>query len=113
MRKTWRQLKNETMTAAEQRKARKLAAGDLAVIEMTRLRESRKVTQEQLAGKLRVTQAAVSRLERRTDMHLSTLREFVRALGGEVEIRAVFHDGTVKLKHLGVPQARRESRRRH
>jgi ribosome-binding protein aMBF1 (putative translation factor) len=47
-------------------------------------RETLKVTQEELADKLRVTQVAVSRLERRSDMHLSTLRQFVRALGGEL-----------------------------
>jgi DNA-binding XRE family transcriptional regulator len=112
MRKTWRQLKNETMTAAEQRNARKLAARDLAVIEMNHLRESRKITQQQLAGKLKVTQAAISRLERRADMHLSTLREFVRALGGEVEIRAIFQDGTVKLTHVGSAPSQRRSRRK-
>ncbi|HXL23289.1 MAG TPA: XRE family transcriptional regulator [Candidatus Dormibacteraeota bacterium] len=100
------------MTTAEQRKAAKLAAGDLAAIEMNQLRESRKVTQHQLAGKLKVTQAAVSRLERRADMHLSTLREFVRALGGQVEIRAVFRDGSVQLKHVGGAPSRGRSRRK-
>jgi predicted transcriptional regulator len=65
------------------------------------LRETLKVTQEELADKLRVTQVAVSRLERRSDMHLSTLRQFVRALGGELEIRAVFAGRSVKLTHIG------------
>jgi Helix-turn-helix domain len=44
------------------------------------------VTQEELAGKLGVQQAAVSRLERRDDMTLSSLRRFVAALGADLEI---------------------------
>jgi hypothetical protein len=44
------------------------------------------VTQEELAGKLGVQQAAVSRLERRDDITLSSLRRFVVALGGDLEI---------------------------
>jgi DNA-binding XRE family transcriptional regulator len=101
MRKPWRQLKNETMTAEDLKKARKLTERDLAGIEMNRLRQKLEVTQEQLANKLHVTQTAVSRLERRPDMLLSTLREFIEALGGEIEIRAVFGNRVLKITHLG------------
>jgi len=68
---------------------------------MNRLRQMMKDSQEELASTLRVTQTAVSRLERRPDMLLSTLREFIRALGGEVEIRAVFGNRVLKITHLG------------
>jgi predicted transcriptional regulator len=101
MRTKWSDLKNETMSPVAQRKACELAERDLAEIEMRVLRETLKVTQEELADKLKVTQVAVSRLERRSDMHLSTLRQFVRALGGELEIRAVFAGRSVKLTHIG------------
>lgn len=111
MRKTWPQLKNETMTREDQRKARRLTDRDLAGIEMNQLRQTMKVTQEQLADKLQVTQTAVSRMERRPDMLLSTLREFVRALGGEVEIRAVFGNRVLKLTHLGAAQTKVRARR--
>jgi DNA-binding XRE family transcriptional regulator len=48
------------------------------------------VTQVELARRLGVSQGNVSELERRDDVYLSTLREYVEALGGELEISAVF-----------------------
>jgi len=51
-------------------------------------REARKRSQEEIARKLHIQQAAVSKLERRTDMYLSTLRRFSEAMRGELEIIA-------------------------
>jgi DNA-binding XRE family transcriptional regulator len=48
------------------------------------------ITQVELAKRLGVSQGNVSELERRDDVYLSTLREYVEALGGELEISAVF-----------------------
>ena len=45
-----------------------------------------------------MSQAAVSQLERRTDMYLSTLENFVEAMGGKLEMYAVFPDGKVELR---------------
>lgn len=64
------------------------------------LREARLLTQEQLAEQLNVRQPAVARMERRTDMYLSTLRGVIRAMGGELDIRAVFPDGTVRINQF-------------
>jgi len=61
------------------------------------LREARRLTQQQLARTLDMTQAAVSQVEKRTDMYLSTLENFVEAMGGHLEMYAVFPDGAVKL----------------
>lgn len=69
-------------------------------IRLDRLREARQITQQQLAQKLGVTQANVSRLESRDDMHLSTLRDFVQAMGGQLEIYATFPDGRFTLQEL-------------
>lgn len=115
MRTTWRALKNKTMTTVEQRKARKLADQELADIEMNLLRETMKMTQTELAQKLKVTQAAVSRLEGRSDWRLSTLKDFVKALGGEVEVLARFANRTVRLTHSSTRKAGRirASRRAH
>lgn len=66
-----------------------------------RLRKALQFTQEQVAAELGLGQAAVSRLERRSDMLLSTLRRFVGALGGELEIRAKFPNGEVVVEDLG------------
>ncbi|MEZ4734561.1 MAG: XRE family transcriptional regulator [Caldilineaceae bacterium] len=62
--------------------------------EMTlrQLRKARKHSQELVSEILHVSQAAVAKLERRTDMYVSTLRSFIRAMGGELEIVARFPD---------------------
>ena len=59
------------------------------------LRDARQLTQVQLAQVLNVSQGAVSKVERRTDMYISTLRSYVRAIGGDLQIRAVFPEGDV------------------
>src|SRR5579862_2507936 len=61
------------------------------------LRESRSMSQAELAAQLSVGQSSISKLERRADVHLSTLRHFVAALGGILELRARFPDRIVNL----------------
>ncbi len=91
----------EKMPRASQRRARAMAEKELAEMELDELRKLFRLTQEQLAEKLKITQVAVSRLERRRDMHVSTLRRMIAAMGGELEIRVRFRGRTVKLSHLG------------
>lgn len=67
---------------------------------LSELREARDLTQEHLAKVLRVKQAAVSKLERRTDMYLSTLEGVVKAMGGQLEILARFPDGIVRIRRF-------------
>ncbi len=68
---------------------------------LNELREALELTQEQLAELMKVSQVAISRMERRPDMYVSTLRRVIEAMGGELEIRAVLPKRTVKLQHLG------------
>jgi DNA-directed RNA polymerase specialized sigma subunit len=56
------------------------------------LRVARERSQEQIAERLGVQQAAVSKIERRTDMYISSLRKFLQAMGGELDIIARFPD---------------------
>lgn len=56
------------------------------------IRKHKKVTQEDMAKLLGIKQENVSRMERREDMHLSTLKEYIEALGGEMKISAIFPD---------------------
>jgi DNA-binding XRE family transcriptional regulator len=72
----------------------------LAEIELSELREKRKVTQTQLAGRLKKTQATISQIEGRNDWLVSTLNEYVQALGGELDVRAIFPDKTIRLTHF-------------
>lgn len=67
----------------------------LAELPLHQLRQVRDLTQQQLAQDLDITQPEVSRLEHRTDLYLSTLRRYIEALGGGLEILARFPDGTV------------------
>jgi len=62
---------------------------------LAELRNSRNITQIQLAEQLGITQGNVSRLEGRSEVYLSTLRSYVEALGGHLEIAAVFDDDRV------------------
>jgi len=67
---------------------------------LSRLRAARHLTQEHLAGILHKDQSAISQMERRSDMYVRTLADFVKALGGELEIRANFPDGSVRISGL-------------
>jgi hypothetical protein len=60
---------------------------------LLQLRKAREMTQVKLAEELHVGQGDISRLERRTDMYVSTLASYLHAVGAELEIRAVFPDG--------------------
>ena len=66
-----------------------------AAMPLDALRDAKQLTQVQIAQLLKISQGAVSKVERRTDMFVSTLRNYVRAIGGDLEIRAVFPDGDV------------------
>lgn len=87
---------------SSERRARSEAKAKRMIEEMAldELREARELTQEQLARALKIKQAAVSKMERRTDMYLSTLQGVIRAMGGELEIRAIFPDGTVRINQF-------------
>ena len=61
------------------------------------LRQDREVSQVQLAELMGIRQASVSKIENQSDMRISTLRKYIEALGGELEIRVRFDDHDVSL----------------
>jgi predicted XRE-type DNA-binding protein len=73
---------------------------ELALMPLHQIRNARQMTQTRLAELLEMDQGNISKLEQRTDMYLSTLRSYVEAMGGALEIRAVFPDGDVKIDLL-------------
>ena len=77
-----------------QRKKVEARAAELVAEEMTlrELRHARKLTQVRMAKKLGITQDSVSRLEKRSDLLLSTLRKTVEAMGGNLSLVAEFPD---------------------
>ena len=64
---------------------------------LSELREAQQLTQAELAKRLNIGQDAVSKLEHRADMYLSTLSDFIRAAGGTLELTARFPSGDVHL----------------
>ena len=64
------------------------------------LRGALNLTQEHLAELLHVNQAAISKVERRSDMYISTLRKIIEAMGGHLDIRAVLPNGVVRINQF-------------
>ena len=75
--------------------ARVVAA--LQQLPLLELRKARSLSQQKLAEALDTTQGEVSKIEHRTDLYLSTLRNYIEAMGGELDIIARFKDGAVRI----------------
>jgi predicted XRE-type DNA-binding protein len=69
-------------------------------MDLTQLRTAHQLSQAALGELLHVEQPAVAKLEKRTDMYVSTLRRFIEAMGGELEITARFRDHHVRIKNF-------------
>ncbi|HTF65411.1 MAG TPA: helix-turn-helix transcriptional regulator [Edaphobacter sp.] len=88
------QEKLSTLPAGRRKKIAKRTA-ELIAEEMTmrELRKARAMTQVSMAKELGIKQEQVSRIEKRTDLHISTLKRSIEAMGGELELIARFPDG--------------------
>ncbi|MGC6331064.1 XRE family transcriptional regulator [Rhizorhabdus sp. FW153] len=76
---------------------------------LAELRQARQLTQAMLSETLHVGQAAVAKMEKRTDMYVGNLRRFIEAMGGELDVVARFPEGAVKISNfsdIGVPEQR-------
>lgn len=99
MAKSFKVLREKMSPEARERSER--LAGELnQEIRLAELRSALGVSQDELAQLLKRKQAAISRLERRSDMHVSTLREFIKALGGRLEVIASFPEGSYHIKQF-------------
>jgi DNA-binding XRE family transcriptional regulator len=58
------------------------------------------LTQANLASILGINQGSVSKMEKRTDMYVSTLRSFIQAMGGQLQIKAIFPEGEVEIEQF-------------
>jgi transcriptional regulator with XRE-family HTH domain len=99
MAKPFRTLR-EKMSPDAQRRAAEKTEVMIRELALDELRAARDLTQEQLAKALGVEQGAVSKMERRTDMYISTLQTAIRAMGGDLEIRAIFPEGVVRINQF-------------
>jgi transcriptional regulator with XRE-family HTH domain len=64
------------------------------------IRRARHLTQEQLAETLAATQPEISKIEKRTDLYISTLRRYIEAMGGTLDIVARFPDGDIRINQF-------------
>jgi hypothetical protein len=85
----------EAQAAAEQKMQAMLAALPLQALQQARHR-----AQEHLATIGQGTPASLAKLERRTDLYISTLRSFIEAMGGALEITAKFPEGVVRISRF-------------
>ena len=87
----------KAMPAGRQRRIASRVRQSLMSMPLEEIRKARQMTQAKLADALGVNQGEVSKIEHRTDIYLSTLAGYVEALGGKLEIRAVFPDREMQI----------------
>jgi len=87
----------EKMSPAARKKSAAITQELLKEMPLQELQQARTISQEKLARVLRIKQASVSKLERRTDMYVQTLRSYIQAMGGDLEIIAKFPEGDVRI----------------
>ena len=85
----------------------------LAEMPLHELRRARALTQRDMAEMLKVNQPAVSKLEQRADVYVSSLRSYIEAVGGNLKIVAEFPEGEVTITNFSdlegmTPQAELE-----
>lgn len=83
-----------------QQKVHELAQEMTKDMPLQELREAKKLSQKVIAELLNVQQPAIAKMEKRTDMYVSTLRSHIEAMGGELEIIAKFPEGAVRITNF-------------
>lgn len=90
----------DAMPPARRQEVERRFQKSVAAMPLDALRKAREMTQLQLSEVLGVHQSEVSKIEHRADICVSTLIEYVEALGGHLEIRAVFADREVRISQF-------------
>ena len=107
---------DDVLAALPKERQQRVEARAMELATLKDLRLAAQQTQEQLAATLGVGQDTISRLEKRSDMLLSTLRHYVESMGGKLELVAQFPNRPpVVIEHLGAeakPQPKASGTRR-
>jgi transcriptional regulator len=106
MRKSFKTLRDK-MAKSAQKVAAVKTKQMLKEMPLQELRQAHQMSQERLASLLSTKQANISRIERRTDMYISTLRSYIEAMGGQLDIVARFPDGEVHINQFEDIEANR------
>jgi DNA-binding XRE family transcriptional regulator len=93
---------DDVMAALPKDRQKRVEARAMELATLKDLRQAVQQTQEQMAAALGVRQDTISRLEKRSDMLLSTMRHYVESMGGKLELVAKFPDRPpVVIDHIG------------
>ncbi len=95
--KKWSDIRARKFTPEELSQIDQEVESELLEMDLRTLREAVGLTQGELAQRVDVTQSQLSKMERREDHRISTLRRYVEALGGNLEICAVVNGKRIKL----------------
>jgi transcriptional regulator with XRE-family HTH domain len=106
MAKSFDELVKRTTTKKTQARAARRTKELLAELLLSEVRQLAGKSQQQVAQALGIKQPSLSKLEKQSDMQISTLRKIVKALGGELEVLARFPKGTVKIDQFDPPYRR-------
>jgi transcriptional regulator with XRE-family HTH domain len=87
----------DAMPVGRRQRIEKRFRDSQAAMPLDQLRKGREMTQLQLAEILGVNQGEISKIEHRSDVCVSTLADYIEAMGGRLEIRAVFKDREVRI----------------
>src|ERR1700755_526882 len=98
MNKSWKSLKQSRLSPEAQARVRARVNANVEDLTLKAMRQELELTQAEVGRSAEMTQSELSRLESRTDHLTSTLRRYVEALGGKLEITSVFGERRVKLK---------------
>lgn len=90
----------ESMPIERQHRIAKRVQESLASMPLEEIRKARQMTQAKLAEMLGVNQGEISKIEHRADIYISTLAGYVEALGGKLEIRAIFPDREMRISQF-------------
>jgi len=88
------------MSPERRAKIAKKTKETLAEMPLVELRYARGLSQKMLADTLHIQQPAIAKLEKRTDMYISTLRSHINAMGGDLDVIARFPDGDVRISNF-------------
>ncbi|HET6331971.1 MAG TPA: helix-turn-helix transcriptional regulator [Polyangiales bacterium] len=99
--KTWQSVRDARLSPEARARVNQRVQTDLEQLTLRELRQELELTQQQVADKADMTQSELSRLESRTDHRVSTLRRYVEAMGGELEISVVVGKRRLKLTDIG------------
>jgi len=97
---SWKAVRGAKLTRTSIARAKEKARAQIEEMTLQELRRGMNLTQVDAARAAEMTQSELSRMESRGDHRISTLRRYVEALGGTLEVSAVFNGRRVKLTEV-------------